>query len=119
MQKSLPYGIRYMTDVELMDSGQDYGYLRPTLDLLEAHFKGTGLNFYMDMVDVDQHVIGGVKCQDILGWVVPDSEAGPFKRWWLNASPGQENDAYAYAMVNWVQGSDGKPMPEFDLGDDD
>lgn len=118
MKKSPPYGIRYTSDAELVSSGADGGFLGSTLELLESHFRGSGNDFYFDYADVDQHVFGGVKCQDVLGWVVPDSESDAFRAWWLSARPGDEDDSYPYAMVTWVAGPDGRPEPRFDLGED-
>lgn len=115
MKQSLPYGIRYTADASFIDRSLDGGYLGSTMDLLEDHFRGTGEDFYFNEVDIDQHQFGGRKCQDVFGWVVPKDQEGQFRKWWLSARRGEDNDRYPYAAITWFRGADGQPAPHVEI----
>lgn len=113
MRTSRELGIRYETD--LVDDGcGTLGYLMSSLNIIADVLEPQGRRFFFDTVDVDQYTFGGVKCQDMLGWVVDDADVPVFEPRWLSGARPDDVPEFDYAFVNWKQGQDGLPAPSFD-----
>ena len=69
------FGIRYAND--LTDKFSEF--IVDSVDLLNAQLAPHGMSFFFDTVDVDQRVIGGKHCEDMLGWVVPNDLVSEFE----------------------------------------
>ena len=85
------FGIRYEEDLTHICSD----YIIESVDLLNAHLSHHGMNFFFDMADVDQQVIGGKHCWDMFGWVVPTESIDEFEHIWL-ASEDDALEKYDY-----------------------
>ncbi len=106
-------GIRYEIDAA-DDSDGTAGLLISSLSIIADALEPQGKRFFFDIMDVDQHVFGGVKCQDMLGWVVDAADAPGFEPRWASGADPDDLPEFDYVFVNWVQGEDGSPVPEFD-----
>ena len=114
MRDSRQLGIRYESDT-VDDGCGGLEYLNSSLNIIADALEPEGKRFFFDTVDVDQHSYGGVKCQDMLGWVVDDADVPAFEPTWLAGKDEDIPDSFEYVFVNWAQGDDGRPVPEFDI----
>ena len=78
------FGIRYEND--LTDKFSEY--IVDSVDLLNAQLEHRDLVFFFDTVDVCQQVIGGMHCEDMFGWVVPNDAVKDFEPICLAKSSG-------------------------------
>ena len=102
------FGIRYEEDLTHICSD----YIIESVDLLNAQLSHHGMNFFFDMADVDQQVIGGKHCWDMFGWVVPTESIGEFEHIWL-ASKDDALEKYDYVCASW-EDRDGFPHAVID-----
>ena len=102
------FGIRYEND--LTDKFSEY--LIDSVDLLNAQLAHRDLAFFFDTVDVDQQVIGGMHCEDMFGWVVPNGIVKDFEPIWL-AGNDRELEGYDYVCASW-EDRDGFPHAVID-----
>lgn len=121
MLDSQRLGIRFDLDARADEEGADGKFFSNSLELLAAHFDGTGERFFFDTVDIDQRTIGGQPCQDLFGWIVPSEAEDAFvPRWRSGEGPDELADLDAagveYVGVTWSPGEDGSPEPAFDRG---
>ena len=113
MRDSRELGIRYETDT-VDDGCGGLEYLNSSLSILADTLEQKGKRFFFDTVDVDQFTFGGIKCQDMLGWVVDDADVPAFEPRWLAGGGCDDLDEFEYVFVSWHAGADGRPAPEFD-----
>ncbi len=90
------FGIRYEND--LTDKFSEY--LVDSVDLLNAQLEHRDLAFFFDTVDVCQQVIGGMHCEDMFGWVVPNDAVKDFEPIWL-AGNDRNLEGYDYVCASW------------------
>lgn len=114
MRTSRELGIRYETDLVDDGCGTLY-YLISSLNIIADVLEPQGKRFFFDTMDASQFTFGGEKCQDMLGWVVDDADVPSFEPRWLAGEDCDELDEFEYVFVNWAQGDDGRPAPEFDV----
>ena len=103
------FGIRYEND--LTDEFSEY--IVDSVDLLNLQLAPHGMSFFFDTVDVDQRIIGGMHCEDMFGWVVPNDLVPDFEPTWL-ASEDDELESYnCYVCAKW-EDRDGFPHAVID-----
>lgn len=118
MLESQKYGIRFTADAHMDErSDEDSICILSSLKMLAAHFEGTGRRFFYDSGDIDQHDFNGVKCQDLFGWIVPDSMVSEFEPIWL-AGNDDGLESFDYVSIGWRQGADGRPELVIDDGEE-
>lgn len=111
MSRLQDLGIRFDADAE--GAGSDF--LLSSLEILSSVLSEGGNRFFFDTVDPEQHEFGGVKCQDLFGWIVPIDEVDEFMPKWLEGGDADELEGFDFVGVSWVEGQDGSPEPVFDL----
>lgn len=102
------FGIRYAND--LTDEFSEF--IVDSVDLLNAQLAPHGMSFFFDTVDVDQCVIGGKHCEDMLGWVALNDEVAAFEPIWLAGEDEKLGD-YDYVCASW-EDRDGRPYAAID-----
>lgn len=102
------FGIRYEND--LTDRFSEY--IVDSFDLLNAQLEHRDLAFFFDTVDVCQQVIGGMHCEDMFGWVVPNDAVKDFEPIWLAGDDGRL-EGYDYVCASW-EDRDGLPHAVID-----
>lgn len=113
MKRLQQLGIRFPTDAEQMDSD----FLISSLEILEGLLSETGERFFLESCEVDQYEFGGVKCQDLIGWIVGSDMIGSFEPRWLAGENADELGDFDTVLVTWREGADGKPEPVIDRGE--
>ncbi len=109
MQRLQRLGIRFPADAEQTDSD----FLISSLEMIQSLLSPEGKRFFLESCEVDQYIFGGVKCQDLIGWIIGDEDVESFEREWLSGADADDLAEFSTVLITWQQGPDGKPEPEF------
>ena len=107
MRSSRELGIRFQSDAE----GEGSDFLLSSLEMVADFLEPNGERFFFDTSDGFEDEIGGRKCVDLFGWIVPDDKSDEFEREWVASEPGDAPGGFDYADITWRPGSDGMPKP--------
>lgn len=107
MRSSRELGIRFQSDAE----GEGSDFLLSSLEMVADFLEPNEERFFFDTSDGFEEEIGGKKCVDMFGWIVPFDKSDEFEKEWAESDPGKAPEGFDYADITWSAGTDGMPSP--------